>query len=349
MTDLDAERDVEVSLSAVRAVAGAALAQVGASAYERETVIDALLAADLRGQHSHGLLRLPAIVARVRAGLIVPGAMSGFTELGPSIGVLDGHFAFGQVTALDACQRAGELARQTGVGVLLVRHSNHFGMLAHYLERFARAGLVAIVLSTTEAVVRPAGGTERLLGSNPIGIAFPADPPFVLDMSTAATTLGKLSHAEQRGERIPPEWAVDELGRPTDDPQAALRGAINPFGGDKGSGLALAVGLLAGALTGSATGRRVHGVLDNRLVSTKGDLFVVLDPRRLPWGDEVSARATAYLAEVRRSTPADPLRPVLVPGDRGRVRASLAGRPARIRLPRRLWATLSLLAERRVD
>ena len=275
--------------------------------------------------------------------------MSEVTELGPSLAVLDGNFGFGHVTAVDACHHAGELARKSGVGVLLVRRSNPFGMLAHYLERLARSGLVAIMMTTTEAVVRPAGGIEPLLGANPIGVAFPADPPFVLDMSTAATTLGQLNHAEQHGQPIPPTWAVDELGRPTDDPAAALRGAINSFGGAKGYGLALAVELLAGALTGTATGRRVHGVLDNRLVSTKGDVFIVIDPRRLPWGDEVSARATAYLAEIRRSTPVDPHRPVTVPGDRGRARASLTGRPSRIRLSRRLWATLSLLAENRAD
>jgi LDH2 family malate/lactate/ureidoglycolate dehydrogenase len=349
MNDSDGEREIDVSVPAVRRAADTALARVGATQYERDTIIDALLAADQRGQHSHGLLRLPTIVARARAGLIVPGAMSDFTELGPSLGVLDGNFGFGHVTAVDACQHVGELARRTGVGVLVVRRCNQFGMLAHYLERLGRAGLVAIVLSTTEAVVRPAGGTEPLLGANPIGIAFPADPPFVLDMSTAATTLGKLSSAEQHGEQIPLGLAVDELGRPTDDPAAALRGAINSFGGGKGYGLGLAVELLAGALTGTATGRRVHGVLDSRLVSTKGDLFIVLDPRRLPWGDEVSSRATAYLAEVRRSSPADPHRPVLVPGDRGRARASLATRPDRIRLSRRLWSMLSLLAEDRAD
>ncbi|MDT4917885.1 MAG: hypothetical protein QOH89_2585, partial [Pseudonocardiales bacterium] len=278
-----------------------------------------------------------------------PGAMSSYVELGPSLVTLDGHFGFGPVTAVDACHRATELARRTGVGVVLVRHSNHLGMLAYYLERIARAGDVAIVLSTTEAVARPAGGVERLLGSNPIGVAFPADPPFVLDMSTTATSVGALLHAQRHGEPIPPGWAVDELGQSTEDPDAALRGALNPFGGVKGYGLSLAVALMSGALTGTATGPRVHGVLDTRLVSTKGEVFLVLDPRRLPWGDEVSARATAYLAEVRRSSPVDPAHPVLIPGDRGRVRASLARGQDRLRLTAQLWAELNRRADGRFD
>jgi LDH2 family malate/lactate/ureidoglycolate dehydrogenase len=312
-------------------------------------VLDVLLAADLRGQHNNGIQRLPTIAGRVRSGLIVPGAMSTFAEVGPSIVTLDGNFGFGPVTAIDACHRASELARRTGVGVVLVRHSNQFGMLAYYLERLARAGDVAIVVSTTDAVARPAGGLERVLGSNPVGIAFPADPPFVLDMSTTTTSVGRLVHAQQRGETIPSSWAVDELGRPTTDPDAALRGALNPFGGVKGYGLSLAVTLLAGALTGTATGHRVRGVLDARMVATKGELFIVIDPRRLPWGDDVSAQATAFLAEVRRSPPVDPSRPVLVPGDRGRARASFARSQNRMRLPATLWAQLNQLAAGRVD
>jgi LDH2 family malate/lactate/ureidoglycolate dehydrogenase len=117
----------------------------------------------------------------------------------------------------------------------------------------------------------------------------------------------------------------------------------------KGYGLSLAVALMSGALTGTATGPRVHGVLDTRLVSTKGEVFLVLDPRRLPWGDEVSARATAYLAEVRRSSPVDPAHPVLIPGDRGRVRASLARGQDRLRLTAQLWAELNRRADGRFD
>lgn len=339
----------EVPVAVVRHVVDSVLTHAGASSYERDTVAAALLAADLRGQHSHGLRRLPLIVARVRAGLIVPGVMSAVAPLGPSLATLDGNFGFGHVTAVDACHRVGELARQTGLGMLLVRHSNNFGMLAHYLERLAKAGLAAVIMTTTEAQVRPAGGTEPMVGTNPIGITFPSDPPFVLDMTTAATATARLKHARRRGERIPPTWAVDELGRATDDPDAALRGALNPFGGEKGYGLGLAVTLLAGVLSGTATGRRVHGVTDARRVSTKGDLFLAIDPRALPWRGEVNTAATAYLAEVRRSRPVDPSRPVLVPGDRARARARFAAERDHLRLPSRLWAALTLLADGRND
>jgi LDH2 family malate/lactate/ureidoglycolate dehydrogenase len=342
-------QQIEVARSAVRDVADRVLLQLGASDYERSSVLDVLFAADLRGQHSNGVQRLPAIAGRVRAGLIVPGALSSFVENGPSLVTLDGNFGFGPVTAIDACHRASELARCTGVGVVLVRHSNQFGMLAYYLERLARAGNAAILMGTSEAVARPAGGVGRVLGANRIGVAFPADPPFVLDMSTTATSVGRLIHAQQQGETIPPSWAVDELGRPTIDPDEALRGALNPFGGVKGYGLSLAITLLAGALTGTATGRQVRGVLDARMVSTKGELFVVVDPRRLAWGDEVGAQATAFLAEVRRSPPVDPTRPVLVPGDRGRARASFAASEDRMRLNASLWAQLKQLAAGRSD
>ncbi len=337
--------EIQVPLERVRTITNRALELVDAGPAERDTVASALLAADLRGQHSHGILRLPTIIGRVRAGLIVPGAVARYESVGPSMGVLDGGFGFGHVTATDAADRAAELAASGGVGLVLVRHSNHIGMLAHYLERITAGGGIALILTTTEPFVRPAGGSEPLLGTNPIGIGFPADPPFLLDMSTGATAIGKLLDAQQRGRGISPTWAVDRDGHPTTDPTEALAGAINPVGGVKGYGLSLAVALLAGVLTGTATGRAVTGTLDTERACTKGDLFLVIDPTVLPWGSAVAADASSYLTELRSSRPIEPDTPVLTPGDRGRAAVEASVEDGHLRLAAEVWSHIEELAE----
>lgn len=337
---------VRVPLERVRAVTSRTLELIGASSSERAIVTKALIAADLRGQHSHGVLRLPTIIGRAKAGLIVPGAVAHYQPIGPAMGVLDGAFGFGHVTATVAADRAMDLARTGGIGLVLVRASNHIGMLAHYLKRIAEAGLISLILTTTEPFVRPAGGSEPLLGTNPIGIGFPAKPPFLLDMSTGTTAIGKLLDARQRGQCIPPTWAIDRGGQPTTDPAEALLGAINPVGGVKGYGLSLAVALLAGVLTGTSTGRRVTGTLDSEHPATKGDLFLALDPSMLPWGSEVPARATGYLDEMRASRPTDPADPVLVPGDRGRAAEKATGQDGHLTLSAEVWSQIEALAVR---
>jgi hypothetical protein len=144
--------------------------------------------------------------------------------------------------ALFAMRQALQRASDTGIAAIGVRNNNHIGMLAYYAEYAARLGSVAIVLTTSEALVTPFGGAEALIGTNPIAIGFPAGPePFVLDMATSATAMGKVIDRKHRGEPLPGGWAVAADGRPTTDASAALLGALLPFGGAKGYGLGLAV------------------------------------------------------------------------------------------------------------
>src|SRR6185436_8230226 len=153
-------------------------------------------------------------------------------------------------------------APQQGVVTVAVRNANHLGLLAPYVERCAEAGLIGIVLTTSEALVHPWGGAAAQVGTNPIAVAVPAEPaPFVFDMATGAVSMGKILDHRNRGVPLEPGWAIDGAGRPTLDAAAAAGGAIAPFGGAKGYGLGLAFELLVGAVTGSALGRAVSGTL----------------------------------------------------------------------------------------
>jgi len=334
---------VTVDAAVARATAERVLLRLGARADDAATVADVLLEADLRGQHSHGLLRLPTIAGRVEAGLIRPEAEMRILASSPATALADAGNGFGHAMAERAMSLAQDIASDAGVGLVGVRDNNHIGMLGYYAERCARAGYVAAVCTTTEPMVHPFGGSERLLGTNPIAIGVPAVPdPFVLDFSTSETAIGKIIDAVQRGVSIPPEWALDGRGEPTTDATEALAGAINPFGGAKGYGLSLAVALLAGLMVGSAPNPEVVGTLDTEHAVNKGDLFVAVDPRCFPGGSGLALASTSLLDQVRSSRPAPGTDVVRVPGDRGRERRERCI-DAGIELPSALWATIGEL------
>ena len=187
---------------------------VGARPDDAHVVTDVLVEADLREQHSHGVLRLPTIVGRVQGGLIKVDAEPKMIEVAASVTIIDADRSFGHATAKRAMATAQEIASHQGIGLVGVRNNNHIGMLGYYAESAARSGFVGIISTTTEAFVHPYGGIERLLGTNPIAIGIPALPePFVLDFSTSATAIGKIIDASQRGAPIPahlgspPRWS----------------------------------------------------------------------------------------------------------------------------------------------
>jgi LDH2 family malate/lactate/ureidoglycolate dehydrogenase len=292
---------------------------LGAAPDEANIVARVLLEADLRGQNSHGILRLPTIAARVHAGLIRPGVSPAVTWRSLALGQMDARHGFGHIMADRAIRLAMDRARRTGIAAVAVRNNNHIGMIGYYAELAAEAGVVAIVMTTSEALVTPHDGAEAMVGTNPIAVGFPSHPrPFVLDMATSATAKGKIIDRYQRDEPIPEGWAVGSDGRVTTDAAAALAGAIMPFGGAKGFGLGLAVELLAGALIGAATGSAVRGTLDAEFPATKGDLFLAIDPSPLAGADTLPARAGHYLASIRASRPAEGTSGPRIPGDRAR-------------------------------
>ena len=318
--------EIVVAVDDERRLITAILDAVGASPQESAITSDALVEADLRGQTSHGLLRLPRIVERVRGGLTRVNAAPVITWHAAALGSMDAQQALGHPTALRAAEAAAERARQAGCAVLTVRNNNHIGMLAYYVEALAERGFVALMMTTSEALVHPTGGRESLIGTNPIAVGFPSTgSPFVLDMSTSATAMGRVIDFDERGKAIPLDWVVDADGAPTSDPAVARHGSINPFGGAKGYGLGLAVELFAGALANSAVGRGVVGTLDSEHLATKGDVVIVLDPSALPGARTLAHRVGTYLQEIRSSAPIDSGEPVRVPGD-----ASRAVRKARL-------------------
>jgi LDH2 family malate/lactate/ureidoglycolate dehydrogenase len=304
--------------------------------------MDLLLEAEMRGYASHGLLRLRRIVERIDAGVTNPAATGRHEWQGATYLSVDGERGLGPVVAMNALAAIEERARANGIALAAIRNSNHIGMLAWYGEHIAARGLLLIAATTSEALVHPWGGRRAMLGTNPLCIAVPAGPePLVLDMATSLVSMGKIHDYANRGEPLPEGWAIDGAGDPTTDAVAAKSGAIAPFGGAKGYALGLALEVLVTSLAGSEIGTDVVGTLDSEKVCNKGDLFIVIAPRQAA---AVEALVRGYLDEIRSGDPADPERPVTVPGDRARrVRARSVAEG--LALPDSLWRDLLALEQ----
>jgi L-2-hydroxycarboxylate dehydrogenase (NAD+) len=295
---------------------------------------------DARGHPSHGIQRLPLIVTRMRAGLTNGTATPRLTWSGSSLAHADGNRCFGPVAGVRTLEALLERAATTGVAIGLIRNANHLGMLAPYVERAADRGSICLALTTTEALVHPWGGIAPLVGTNPVAVGVPAAPaPFVLDMSTAAVSMGRILHHRHTGTPLEPGWAIDADGKPTLDPERAA--AISPFGGAKGYGLALAFELLTAALTGSALGTAVAGTLDAQSVCNKGDVIACFAS---PLADEMLEGISAYLNELRSTSPQPGTHGVSIPGDRARARRDEHLRRG-VHIPAAVWSELQALAE----
>ncbi|WP_018156618.1 Ldh family oxidoreductase [Demetria terragena] len=306
--------EVQRSVQEWRATSERALVRAGARPLEAAVQTDVLIEAELRGHPSHGLQRLPTLIERMANGVLTPGQDPDHVWVGSAAARVDGRGGFGPVAARRAVELLVERAEVEPCVVATVANSGHVGMVGLYAEQLAEAGLLGVVLSTSEPLIGAPGGRAAIVGSNPIGIGVPSTPgPFVLDMSTAQVSMGKVLHHRLTGRPLGPNWAMDGRGEATTDPHEAT--ALRAFGGGKGLGLALAFELLVGLLSGTGLGEEVAGTLDTDRPSTKGDLLIALDPTPFV-GEGWRHRSSDYLDAVRSSAAGTD--PVLVPGDRAR-------------------------------
>lgn len=265
-----------------RAFTVAVLTSNGLSAEDATSVADCLVAADLRGVDTHGINRLPSYMTRLRNGLNDPKAQPVVTEVTPVVAQVDGKNAFGAVASKLGMAKAIDMASIFGIGMVSVKHSNHFGMSAWLCQQAIDANMLSLVFTNSSPALPAWGGRSKLLGVSPIACGAPGEHPFILDMAPSVAARGKIYKAKRRGEKIPSDWALDAEGRFTDDPSAALDGVMLPMGGPKGSALAVMMDVFSGVLSGSAFAGHVTGPYDfskpadvgHFLIAIKPDLFV---------------------------------------------------------------------------
>lgn len=251
-----------------------AFQRLGVSQEEAETVSSVLLEADLRGIESHGIARLRRYYTGLKEGYIRAKVQPEIIRETQVSATIDGKAGLGQVISCQAMELAIEKARKNFLGFVAVKNSNHFGIAGYYSMMALKEGMVGVCTTNSEACTVPTFGAMAMLGTNPLSLAIPAgkDIPFVLDMATSVVPLGKLEVKRRLGQEIPPGWAVDEKGDPTQDPNQVItniysnkKGGLLPLGGEgeilgghKGYGLALAVEIFSALFSGGLFSRHTY-------------------------------------------------------------------------------------------
>lgn len=304
-----------------------------------------LVQTNLWGIDSHGVLRLPIYVQRLRSGAVNPQPQVTTLRGGLGLEVLDGDDGLGFVVGRAAMQRAIELARQFNIGAVGAVRSNHFGAAALYARMAAEQGLVGIAMTNVMPNVVAPGGARPITGNNPLAIAIPtfAEFPFVLDISLSNVAGGKLLLASKKGEKIPLDWATDREGRPTDDPAVGFAGFLLPVGGHKGLGLSYVVDILCGVLIGGAFQHQLRSMYQQAgEPSLTGHFMLALNPLALMSQQELQDRMAQFAQTIHQSPVWDPGREMLLPGELEH-RTALERQQTGIPLPASLYDELAAL------
>jgi len=236
-----------------------------------------MVEADLTGYDTHGTFRLRQYVNRLRDGGTNARANITIAQEHGATAIVDGDNGLGHLAMRFAAALAIKKAEKHGIGWVGVRNGNHAGPASLYVRMPVQHDMIGLYGAVGNANhVPPFGGTELLLGTNPIAVAVPAgaSPPFILDMATTVAAVGKIKTLAQRGEMMPEGWMVGRDGKPLTDPARREEGLLLPIGGPKGYGLAMAIGLLAGTLNGAAFGRDVVDFTNDTVSPTNTGQFI---------------------------------------------------------------------------
>ena len=306
------------------------------------TTAEMMVETDLRGVDSHGISMLPTYDREFRSGrLNMRPVFKTVREL-PAMALIDADASLGHPVSVHAMNLAVDKCRDTGVAVVSVVNSHHFGAAGCYSHLAAARGVIGMVTSSTRGVTLvPTFSAEPVMGTNPLAFAAPArrNPPFQLDMATTTVAAGKVKVHKLNHRPVPPGWVVDGDGKPVTDAEEAFRhvferpeGGITPLGGarevggHKGYGLAVMVHILGGTLAGAS-----FSPLRNRTQKPSdphniGHFFLAIDPRAFRGDGEFEDDLDQVIDVLHAAKPADPARPVLVAGD-----PELATRTERLR------------------
>ena len=242
---------------------------------------EAIINAELVGAPSHGLSRLKMYCDRIKSKLINPKPKIKIKKISQSIAHIDANNGIGFVAADLAIKTAIKNAKKTGISLVGVKNSGHYGLSGYYAEQAVKHNLIAFCFTNAPPAIAPHGSKKSLFGTNPICFATPTSSkvPFILDTSVSVINRGKIRVAARTGKKIPQGVALDKFGKPTTDAKKALSGVQLPIAGFKGSGLAWMVDILSGVLTGGNHGGKVRDPFDDFSGPQNiGHLFLVMKP-----------------------------------------------------------------------
>ena len=277
---------------------------------------DTLINAELVGAPSHGLSRLKMYCDRNSKKVIHPRPKIKVKKISQSITHINAKNSIGFVAADMAIKEAIKNAKKTGIGLVAVKNSGHYGLSGYYAEQAVRKNLIAMIFTNAPPAVAPHGALKSLFGTNPICFGTPSGSkiPFILDTSISMINRGKIRVAAREGKKIPEGVALDKFGKPTTDPKKALEGVQLPIAGFRGSGLAWMVDILSGVLTGgNHAGRVKDPFTDFSGPQNIGHLFFVMKPN-LFVGNSYLKRIKDNIRTIKKLPKIKGIKEILYPG-----------------------------------
>ncbi|EYD76540.1 hypothetical protein Rumeso_01961 [Rubellimicrobium mesophilum DSM 19309] len=293
-------------------------ASTGMSSDHAVTIGADLVKANLRGIDSHGVSRIPMYLERLRAGLVNPRPDIKVTEVAGAVASVDADNAMGFVPSHTAMDEACRLATKSGIGLVGVHRSTHFGMGALYALQAIEAGYISLIFTNSSPAIPMWGGRTTFLGASPIAAGVPGGrhPPYVMDMAMTVIARGKIRLAAMRGEPIEPGLALDVDGNPTTDAAKAFEGVCLPFGGVKGSVLGTLMDLLSGVLTGANFGGDVKSLyFDHSEPQNVGHLFFAIRPDLFLSLTDFEARMDTFHERIKALPRAAGVDEIMMPGE----------------------------------
>lgn len=321
--------------------------KVGLTREDAKQASDIVIQADATGVETHGLARLPNYVMHYKVGAVNLHPNIRQVNSSENLIALDGDDATGLVVGPVALKRCIQATKKFGIAAVTVNNSNHFGCGNYYGWKFAEAGLIGIISTNTIPLMAPFGGKERMIGTNPITVAIPANDqdPIVLDMATSLVSYGKIQVAANAGEDIPSTWANDANGIPTTDAKKALDGTLQPLAGHKGYGLALIIDIFCSVLAQASYGPDIITMEDYSNLAPKpesiGHFMLGIDPSKFYPLIDFKKAVDQYIEVMKRSEKADGVEEIFVPGEiefRRSRKYEETGIPVRPELEKRLIA-----------
>jgi delta1-piperideine-2-carboxylate reductase len=329
---------IRMTLDECRALAVEILEANGCDAPNAGAIADTITAAERDRALSHGLFRLPGYVTSLRNGKVNGHAVPTPERLGPTMVRVHGDNGYTPLAHKVGLPLLVEAARQNGMAALAITRTCHFAALWPETETVVAEGLVAFAFTSSPPYLAPAGGRRPFFGTNPVSFAWPRKgrPPMVFDQASAAMARGEVMMAAQAGHEVPDGVGIDADGNPTNDPEAILKGAQLPFGGYKGSSIALMVDLLAGPLIDEVTSIEA-GEADNGdgTAALGGELILALDPARFGGEDPIGHAERLFARMLDEEG-------VRLPGDR-RLKARTETPEQGIEVPKALHERIAAL------
>jgi LDH2 family malate/lactate/ureidoglycolate dehydrogenase len=279
---------------------------------------DNLVDADLTGVESHGVSRMAIYLKRIRDGVVNPKCEIKVVAEHPAVLVIDAKNSMGAVASYKAMEMAIKKAKASGVAFVTVRNSNHYGTAAYYTKMALEHDMIGFSSTNGPARMAPWGGKDPYFGTNPFSIAVPAgqELPVVADMATSLVARGKIILAAKNNKEIPLGWAINKDGEDTTNAKEALEGTVLPFGGPKGSAIALLIDVFSGILAGASFGPHIKDMYANFEEPTNtGHIFGAFDISKFIDTSLFKQNMDQMIREIKGSTPAKGVQEIFLPGE----------------------------------